>query len=342
MRDVGAAGRRIAPRQRMTLALRDLEGRPDDEIADALGCGETTVPALVARARLRLRAELELPQAFVACDARLPELSAYSDGTLALEARPALEAHVEECAHCRAALFALREAQLRYHSLPVPLPPGEFGTRMASALDAVGLASLRRDATSPDSVAGPGGRQTGAAIAMAALAVVGAGVTIAAWQSESNDGTSSHLRPPAAVPGAHATASAGSGALTSLAAGGRQSPAAPSAAPPVLHHLRTGPRRAPRVVPGPPPNAAAIATSSRRADRCEPARCGGDDGAQDRPAGASASRSDPPAGGSTRHGAAGRPVIRRPAAHAQAGPCAAARRHDHVESLLQARFAESR
>ena len=195
-------------------------------------------------------------------DARLPELSAYSDGTLALEARPALEAHVEECAHCRAALFALREAQLRYHSLPVPQPPGEFGTRMASALDAVGLASLRRDSTSPDSVAGPGGRQTGAAIVMAALAVVGAGVTIAAWQSESNDGTSSHLRPPAAVPGAHATASPGSGALTSLAAGGRQSPAAPSAAPPVLHHLRTGPRRAPRVVPGPPPNAAAIATSS--------------------------------------------------------------------------------
>ena len=258
VREVAAASRRIAPRQRMTLALRDLEGRPDDEIADALGCGEATIAALVARARLRLRAELALPEAFVACDARLPELSAYSDGTLPHAARPGLESHIEECAHCRAALFALREAQLRYRSLPVPIPPGELGTRMAVTLDAVGLASLRSAAASEDGVAGTGGRQTAAAVAMAALVVVGAGVTIAAWRSEPSGGESSHLPSPADVPGAHATASAGSGALTSLAAGGRQGPAAP----PALHHLRTGPRRPPRIVPGPPPNAAAIATSS--------------------------------------------------------------------------------
>jgi DNA-directed RNA polymerase specialized sigma24 family protein len=262
VRDVGAAGRRIAPRQRMTLALRDLEGRPDAEIADALGCDEATVAALVARARLRLRAELQLPEAFAACDARLPELSAYSDGTLPQEARPGIESHVEECAHCRAALFALREARLRYRSLPTPIPPGELGTRMAVALDAVGLAPLRPPAAAADGAAGAGGRQTAAAVAMAALVVVGAGVTIAAWRSEPSGSKPSHLPPSAAVPGTHATAAAGAGTLTSLAAGGRQAPVALPAAPPVLHHLRTGPRRPPRIVPGPPPNAAAIATSS--------------------------------------------------------------------------------
>ena len=61
-REVGAANQRLSPRQRMTLALRDLEGRPDDEIALALGADAATVAALVARARLRLRDELELPE----------------------------------------------------------------------------------------------------------------------------------------------------------------------------------------------------------------------------------------------------------------------------------------
>ena len=63
IREVGAANRRLAPRQRMVLALRDLEGRSDEEIARTLGTDLPTVAALVARARLRLRAELRLPAA---------------------------------------------------------------------------------------------------------------------------------------------------------------------------------------------------------------------------------------------------------------------------------------
>ena len=261
VREVGAANRGLAPRQRMTLALRDLEGRPDDEIAFALGAEASTVGALVARARLRLRAELQLPATLSACDARLPELSAYADGTLRPEQRPALEAHLGECAHCRAALFALREARLRYASLPVPLPPGELGSRMAVALDAVGLASLRPPAA--EAAPGAGGRQTGAAIAMAALVIVGTGVTIAAWRNGSGGDEPSHAPVPAAFPGTRASASAGAGGVSSLAAGGRQSPVvALIVIPPALHHLRSGPRHVPRVIPGPPPNAAAIAPSS--------------------------------------------------------------------------------
>jgi DNA-directed RNA polymerase specialized sigma24 family protein len=260
IREVGAANRSLAPRQRMTLALRDLEGRPDDEIAFALGAETSTVAALVARARLRLRAELQLPRTFSACDARLPELSGYADGTLPPEQRPALEAHLEECARCRAALFALREARQRYGSLPVPVAPGELGSRMAVALDAVGLASLRPDG---EAAPGTGGRQTGAAIAMAALVIVGAGVTIAAWRNGSGGDEPSHAPAPATLPGTRASASAGAGGVSSLAAGGRQSPGvALVVGPPALHHLRSGPRRVPRVIPGPPPNAAAIAPSS--------------------------------------------------------------------------------
>lgn len=254
-REVAAANRRLAPRQRMTLVLRDLEGRPDDEIAVALGSGEESVAALVARARLRLRAELALPAALAACDARLPELSAYSDGTLPAAERPAIEAHVAGCAHCRAALFALREAELRYRSLPVPAPPGELGTRMAAALDAVGLAALKPPAAAPAREE-KGGRQTAAAAAMAALVIVGAGVTIAAWRN-ADDGSKSHTSVPA--PSAQTRADASSGTRSSLAAGGRQTlVSARQAAPPTLHHLRSGPLGFPQP-PAPPPDAAAIA-----------------------------------------------------------------------------------
>jgi DNA-directed RNA polymerase specialized sigma24 family protein len=260
VREVRAANRRLAPRQRMTLALRDLEGRPDDEIASALGADEAAVAALVARARLRLRSELRLPAAFAACDARLPELSAYSDGTLPAERRDDLEAHIEGCADCRAALFALREAKLRYRSLPVPRPPGELSSRMAVALDAVGLAALRPPGVpAADGGAATGGRQTAAAAAMAALVIVGTGVTIAAWRHDSGGDEPSRAPAPAR---AHATAAPGAGLVSSQAAGGSRSLAAViAAAPPELHHLRSGARRVGHVA-GPPRNAAAIAVSA--------------------------------------------------------------------------------
>jgi DNA-directed RNA polymerase specialized sigma24 family protein len=111
--EVAAATARLAPRQRLTLALRDLERRPDDEIALALGTDRPSVPALVARARLRLREELALATPTMGCASHLADLSAYADGTLPAERRAALEAHLEECGDCRAVLFALREAALR-------------------------------------------------------------------------------------------------------------------------------------------------------------------------------------------------------------------------------------
>ena len=78
----------------MALALRDLEGRPDDEIAVALGADPATVAALVARARLRLREELQLPEVGAGCRERVAALSAYADGTLPDDRRAELETHL--------------------------------------------------------------------------------------------------------------------------------------------------------------------------------------------------------------------------------------------------------
>ena len=139
-REVVAANARLAPRQRMALALRDLEGRTDDEIALALGSEAPVVPALVARARLRLRAELALPAAVAGCRGHLADLSAYADRTLPVEHRVPVETHLEQCPDCRAALFALQEAAQRYRAVPLPEPPGELSSRMAAAIHAAGLA----------------------------------------------------------------------------------------------------------------------------------------------------------------------------------------------------------
>jgi DNA-directed RNA polymerase specialized sigma24 family protein len=261
--EVAAANQRLAPRQRMTLALRDLERLTDDEIALALAAEARTVPALVARARLRLRAELHLPGELAGCREHLPALSAYADGTLPSDQRAELETHVERCAACRAALFALQEAALRYRALPVPVPSGELNSRITVALGAVGLPARRVKAAvaDPDG-AGGGGRQTAAAAAMAVLAVLGVGVTIVAARDGGDEGEPSRApAPPQQLPARPAEAALRTAAAAPAnAMGGR----VVRSAPPV----RGGPARIvhPRPSRGhlPPPDAGAPAPGSLR------------------------------------------------------------------------------
>jgi len=246
--EVAVANDRLPPLERAALALRDLEGRPDDEIAAALGIDRPAVPGLVGTARLHLLAELRPAGIAEPCPGRLPDLSAYSDGTLPPERRSELEAHVSACAACRATLFALREAALRYQALPTPDPPGELGSRIGRALGLAGLPARRSEAAEPLAT---GGRQTAAAVAMAALAVVGVGVTIAASHADHDNSKPTPAPPqPEAQPSAPASGSPLASRVVSLAAAKKLRP------PPALHHLRAGAKRvahAPRPRPKPVP-----------------------------------------------------------------------------------------
>ncbi|MDX6561371.1 MAG: hypothetical protein QOD65_1185, partial [Gaiellales bacterium] len=250
--EVGAANQRLSPRQRMALALRDLEGRPDDEIAPALGADAATVAALVARARLRLRDELHLPAAD-GCRERLPALSSYADGTFPAERRAELEIHLAACAGCRAALFALREAALRYRALPIPVPPGELRSRTTAALGAVGFSTRRPRALVPDPAPAASGRPMAAAATMAALVIVGAGVTFVASRGDDDHGQPT--RAPAPLPASRSVDAALRSAVTITSAGASNTAgargASPRRAPPVVRHLRAGPPR---------PTAGAVAT----------------------------------------------------------------------------------
>ena len=260
--EVVAANARLAPRQRMALALRDLEGAPDDEIALALGAEPPAVPALVARARLRLRAELALPGTAAECDGYLADLSAYADGTLPAERRATVEAHLQECADCRAALFALQEAAQRYRAVPVPVPPGELSARMAAAVGAAGLperpapaAVVAASAPAAPAIA-QGGRQTAAAIVMAAIVVIGVVVTILVRDSGSKAhrlpsaqtvGGAAAQQPLTSPPAAKTTPAAIAPAATAPATTAKVPAAtAPAAAtggpftPPKQHHARSG------------------------------------------------------------------------------------------------------
>ena len=125
--EVSVANERLSAQERAVLALRDLERRPDDEIAAALDVDEADVPGLVGAARLHLLAELRPHGIADPCPGRLADLSAHADGMLPAERRAELETHVASCADCRATLFGLREAALRYRSLPVPEPRASWG-----------------------------------------------------------------------------------------------------------------------------------------------------------------------------------------------------------------------
>ena len=60
--EVRDANMRLAPRQRMVLALRELEDRSYAEIGEILGMNENAVAQLISRARIRLREELRMGQ----------------------------------------------------------------------------------------------------------------------------------------------------------------------------------------------------------------------------------------------------------------------------------------
>jgi RNA polymerase sigma factor (sigma-70 family) len=146
--EVRKANAALAPRQRLVLALRELEDRSYAEIGELVGLNENAVAQLISRARQSLRQELRLVQVErsklpAECQSFLPLLSAHLDGQLEGAQLERTLAHLEACEVCQAALADMREASRLYRTL-IPLPFPELFGRIEDALAASGFWSGTR------------------------------------------------------------------------------------------------------------------------------------------------------------------------------------------------------
>lgn len=183
--EVRVANARLAPRQRLVLALRELEDRSYAEIGAVVGLNENAVAQLISRARESLRTELRLaqldPQRLPEeCRSFLPLLSRHLDGQLKGEPLERTLAHVEGCERCQDALESMREASRRYRTLFPPLVGGEEAH--AATIDLKLTSSGYWEARRLRLLQGRSRRTLGLAGAavVAALAAAGAGVAILA------------------------------------------------------------------------------------------------------------------------------------------------------------------
>ena len=142
--EVRVANAQLAPRQRLVLALRELEDKSYAEIGVVVGLNENAVAQLISRARESLRLELRLAQVDPGrlpeeCRLNLPLLSRHLDGQLREPQLAATFAHLEGCSLCQDALDSMREATRRYRLLPPWLFAGdELRKRIDAELTAVG------------------------------------------------------------------------------------------------------------------------------------------------------------------------------------------------------------
>jgi RNA polymerase sigma-70 factor, ECF subfamily len=183
--EVRLANGKLAPRQRLVLALCELEEKSYAEIGELVGLKENAVAQLISRARQSLRHELRLVQVDRSklpeeCQQRLPKLSAYLDGQLNGDARTQLLAHVAACQHCQAALGDMDEARRRYRALIPPIAGGVvLKEQVDDALAAEGFWAPPSGAA--PRLLGPPGRRgwiAGAVAGCAVVAAIGVGVAL--------------------------------------------------------------------------------------------------------------------------------------------------------------------
>ena len=141
--EVRVANARLQPRQRLVLALRELEERSYAEIGELVGMKENAVAQLIFRARESLRTELRLAQVDPErlpeeCRRFLPLLAAHLDGQLKGPRRDETLAHLEGCERCQAALADMEEASRRYRLLLLPLGADDARAAVEQRLDAAG------------------------------------------------------------------------------------------------------------------------------------------------------------------------------------------------------------
>jgi RNA polymerase sigma factor (sigma-70 family) len=192
--EVRLANAKLAPRQRLVLALRELEDKSYAEIGAVVGLKENAVAQLISRARESLRVELRLAQVDASslpeeCRHFLPLLSRHLDGHLGGQPLEETLGHLEGCERCQDALLAMREAQRRYRTLLPPFPAGdEQRERIDMELTSSGYWSGRRPWLRAHALL---------AAAMTALLAAAAGGVGAAVLVAQGDGTGH--RPPRSV-----------------------------------------------------------------------------------------------------------------------------------------------
>ena len=142
--EVRLANARLQPRQRLVLALRELEDRSYAEIGELVDMKENAVAQLIFRARESLRLELRLAQVDPErlpeeCRRYLPLLAAHLDGQLKGARQQETLAHLESCERCQDALASMQEASKRYRTLFLPgfLETDEARAAVERRLDAV-------------------------------------------------------------------------------------------------------------------------------------------------------------------------------------------------------------
>lgn len=140
---VRRANAELTERQRLALALREIEDQNYEEIGRVLDLAPDGVAQLLVRARMTLNRALRLQQIDVShlapvCRAAVTPIGALMDGELADDRRDMLERHLAECADCRATKAAFEESRTSYRAW-LPLLPLGLGAGVAKAAEARGL-----------------------------------------------------------------------------------------------------------------------------------------------------------------------------------------------------------
>lgn len=140
---VRRANAELTERQRLALALREVENQSYEEIGRVLDLAPDGVAQLLVRARMTLNRALRLQQVDVSrlaqgCRDSLGPIGALVDGELGEDRRQVLERHLTECADCRATKASFEESRTSYRAW-LPLLPFGMGAGVAKAAEARGL-----------------------------------------------------------------------------------------------------------------------------------------------------------------------------------------------------------
>jgi RNA polymerase sigma factor (sigma-70 family) len=182
---------RLNGRQRRALVLREVDGLSYFDIADRLGTSPEAVAQILARARMRLRAEYRREQGPAMpvdahCHATRDALSAYLDLKLSAAVHDDVQRHLERCDACREVLATYREAGIQLRGAGPLTPLGALLERVGGVLQGLGHATGTTAAVlSGSAIVAVGGGGVMLAHHFAAPAPSHAGTTVSASPSSS-------------------------------------------------------------------------------------------------------------------------------------------------------------